>query len=136
MGSEPLYAKWPLLPLSQHVFTLTNAYATKKAQQASLKALQDAIAEDKDKTTQRSELQPDQYTSALNMNTPLHVSVTWNSITELFVALAEAATNPSTAFPKSEEEAPDRTSLYLALSATACAAVAAVMIWRRSANSV
>lgn len=47
MGSEPLYAKWPLLPLSQHVFTLTNAYATKKGQQASIKALQDAIAEDK-----------------------------------------------------------------------------------------
>lgn len=47
MGSEPQYAKWPLLPLSQHVFTLTNAYATKPAQQAAAKALQDAIAEDK-----------------------------------------------------------------------------------------
>lgn len=47
MGSEPLYAKWPLLPLSQHVFTLTNAYATKPAQQAAIKALQDAIADDK-----------------------------------------------------------------------------------------
>ncbi|KAG6081816.1 ERMES complex Ca(2+)-binding regulatory GTPase gem1 [Claviceps sp. LM220 group G6] len=95
-----------------------------------------ALKADKDKTTQRSELQPDQYTSCLNMNTPLHVSVTWNSIAELFVALAEAATNPSLGYPKTEEEAPDRTSLYMALGATACAAVAAVMIWRRSTNAL
>lgn len=47
MGSEPQYAKWPLLPLSQHVFTLTNAYASKPAQQSAVKALQEAIAEDK-----------------------------------------------------------------------------------------
>lgn len=47
MGSDPQYAKWPLLPLSQHVFTLTNGYATKTAQQAAVKALQDVIAEDK-----------------------------------------------------------------------------------------
>ncbi|KAI1079928.1 mitochondrial Rho GTPase [Whalleya microplaca] len=95
-----------------------------------------ALKADKDKTTQRSELQPDQYTSGLMMSTPVHVSVTWHSIGELFVALAEAATNPSTAFPKSEEPPPDRTSLYLALGATTCAAVAAFMIWRRSTNSV
>jgi Ras family protein T1 len=70
------------------------------------------------------------------MNHPLHVSVTWNSISELFVALAEAATNPSTGFPKTDEEdVPDRTSLYMALGATACAAVAALMIWRRSTNA-
>lgn len=47
MGSDPQYAKWPLLPLSQHVFTITNAYATRPAQQAAVKALQDAITEDK-----------------------------------------------------------------------------------------
>lgn len=47
MGSDPQYVKWPLLPLSQHVFTLTNAYASKQAQQAAAKALQDAIAQDK-----------------------------------------------------------------------------------------
>ncbi|KAI0025961.1 EF hand associated-domain-containing protein [Xylariomycetidae sp. FL0641] len=101
-----------------------------------LPSIYTALKADKDKTTQRSELQPDQYTSGLMMGTPVHVSVTWNSIGELFVALAEAATNPSTAFPKSEEPPPDRTSLYLALGATTCAAVAAFMIWRRSTNSV
>lgn len=95
-----------------------------------------ALKADLDKTTQRSEMQPDQYTVTLMMNAPLHVSVTWNSISELFVTLAEAAANPSTAFPKSEEEPPDRTSLYIAIGATACAAIAAVMIWRRTtANS-
>lgn len=47
MGSDPLYVKWPLLPLAQHVFTVTNAYATKPTQQAAVTALQDAIAEDK-----------------------------------------------------------------------------------------
>ncbi|KAI1101750.1 mitochondrial Rho GTPase [Jackrogersella minutella] len=101
-----------------------------------LPSIYTALKADKDKTTQRSELQPDQYTSSLMMSTPVHVSVTWNSIGELFVALAEAATNPSTAFPKSEEPPPDRTSIYLALGATTCAAVAAFMIWRRSTNSI
>lgn len=100
-----------------------------------LPALYTALKADRDKTTQRSELQPDAYTSSINMNSPLHVSVTWNSISELFVALAEAATNPSTAFPKSDEPQPDRTGLYLALTATTCAALAAFMIWRRSTNS-
>ncbi|KAG5929920.1 hypothetical protein E4U42_003981 [Claviceps africana] len=45
MGSDPQYAKWPLLPLSQHVFTLTNSYASKTVQQAAIKSLQDAIAQ-------------------------------------------------------------------------------------------
>jgi len=47
MGSDPQYAKWPLLPLAQHVFTLTNSYATRPAQQAAAKSLQDAITEHK-----------------------------------------------------------------------------------------
>ncbi|KAK0709772.1 26S proteasome subunit RPN7-domain-containing protein [Lasiosphaeria miniovina] len=47
MGSDPQYAKWPLLLLAQHVFTLTNPYASRPAQQASAKSLQDAISEHK-----------------------------------------------------------------------------------------
>lgn len=50
MGSDPQYAKWPLLPLSQAVFTLTNPYASRNGgvqQQAAAKTLQDAIAEHK-----------------------------------------------------------------------------------------
>lgn len=94
-----------------------------------------ALKADLDKTTQRSEQQPDQYTLGLMMSSPLHVSVTWHSISDLFVTLAEAAINPSTAFPKSEEEAPDRTSLYVAAGAALCAAVAAAVIWKRTTAS-
>lgn len=47
MGSEPQYAKWPLLPLSQHVFTLTNPYAARATQDAAAKKLQEAIEEHK-----------------------------------------------------------------------------------------
>ena len=99
-----------------------------------LPAIYAALKADRDKTNQRSEMQPDEYTLSLSMNPPLHVSVTWNSISELFVTLAEAATNPTLAFPKNEEEAPDRTGIYVALGATACAVVAVAMIWRRTTN--
>ncbi|EPE25462.1 Winged helix DNA-binding protein [Glarea lozoyensis ATCC 20868] len=47
MGSDPQYAKYPLLPLAQHIFTLTNPSSAKPAQQISLKSLQDAINEHK-----------------------------------------------------------------------------------------
>lgn len=100
-----------------------------------LPSIYTALKADQDRTTQRSELQPDEYTSSLNMSSPLHVSATWNSISELFVTLAEAATNPSTAYPKSEEDAPDRTSFYVAAGAVACAALAAAMIWKRTNNA-
>jgi Ras family protein T1 len=101
-----------------------------------LPAVYTALKADQDKTTQRSEDQPDEYTRNLNMPSPLHVSARWNSISELFVTLAESATHPSTAFPKSEEEMVDRTGMYVALGAIACAGVAAFMIWRRTANSI
>jgi hypothetical protein len=45
MGSDPQYAKYPLLPLAQHIFALTNPSAPKATQQTSLKSLQDAITE-------------------------------------------------------------------------------------------
>ncbi|KAG7117331.1 Mitochondrial Rho GTPase 1 like protein [Verticillium longisporum] len=100
-----------------------------------LPAVYTALKADRDKTMQRCEQQPDEYTHELMMSAPLHVSVTWGSISELFIALAEAATNPSIAFPRSEEPPVDRTPLYVALGATACAGLAAFMIWRRSTNS-
>ena len=48
-------------------------------------AVYTAMKADLDKTMQRCEQQPDEYTSALKMSPPLHVSATWNSISELFV---------------------------------------------------
>ncbi|CAK7200778.1 proteasome regulatory particle subunit [Sporothrix eucalyptigena] len=47
MGSDPQYTKWPLLPLSQQVFALTNPYAGRTAQQTAAKVVQDAISEHK-----------------------------------------------------------------------------------------
>ncbi|KAH0545204.1 ERMES complex Ca(2+)-binding regulatory GTPase gem1 [Glutinoglossum americanum] len=100
-----------------------------------LPAIYVALKADQDKTTQRSEQQPDEYTNELRMAPPLHVSATWSSISELFVHIAEAATYPSTAFPKQEEEPVDRTNLYIAIGATICAAAAFVIIWRRTTSS-
>lgn len=64
-----------------------------------LPSLYVALKADRDRSTQRTPLQPHDYTAALAFPPPLHVSVTWDSISELFVQLAEAATYPSTAFP-------------------------------------
>lgn len=114
-----------------HIIALREKYP----QLDELPAIYTALKADQDKTMQRSKMQPDEYTVSQNMSTPLHVSVTWHSISEFFVTLGEAATNPALAFPKVEEEAPDRTSLYIALGATACALVAAGMIWRRTKNA-
>ena len=96
-----------------------------------LPALYVALKADRDKTTQRAEVQPEDYTSGLGMSKPLHVSVTWESISELFVRIAETAVWPASGFPKSEEEVGDRTNLYIALGAVLCAGAAFVAIWRR-----
>ena len=90
-----------------------------------------ALKADNDKTTQRTEVQPDEYTIEAGLNKPLHVSVTWPSISDLFVQISEAALSPSTAFQKNEEENIDRTNLYIALGAVVCAGAAFVAIWRR-----
>lgn len=97
-----------------------------------LPALYVALKADNDKAIQRGEVQPEEYTATLGMNKPLHVSVTWASISELFVQIADAAMWPGTAFPKTDEDALfDRTSLYLALGAVVCASAAFVVIWKR-----
>lgn len=92
-----------------------------------------ALKADLDRTTQRAEHQPHEYTAMLNMpSPPLHVSVTWSSIQEVFVHIAEAAMEPSTAFPRSEEDVEGKwMSWGIALGAVVCAGAAAVMIWRR-----
>lgn len=96
-----------------------------------------ALKADLDRTTQRAEHQPHEYTALLNMpGPPLHVSVTWSSIQEVFVHIAEAAMEPSTAFPRSEEDVEGKwMSWGIALGAVVCAGAAAVMIWRRVSGS-
>jgi mitochondrial Rho GTPase 1 len=105
---------------------------TKHPQLDELPAVFTALKADMDKATQRAQVQPEAYTAHLNMSAPLHVSVKWSSISELFVALAEAATHPASAFPKAEEQPVDRTNWVIVGSGVVCVAVAAGMIWRRS----
>ncbi|KAK3678596.1 ERMES complex Ca(2+)-binding regulatory GTPase gem1 [Recurvomyces mirabilis] len=91
-----------------------------------------ALKADQDRAVQRTETQPDAHCEALKMAKPMHVSVNWTSINDFFVHLAECATYPAQAFPKSEEEPVDRTALYIALGATICAGVAFAWVWKRN----
>lgn len=100
-----------------------------------LPAIYTALKADQDRAVQRTEVQPDVYAETAKMNKPLHVSVTWSSISELFIHLAECATYPSTAFPKSDEEPVDRTALYIAIGATVCAAAAFAVVWKKSMSN-
>lgn len=91
-----------------------------------------ALKADQDKTVQRGEVQPDEYTAGLNMASPMHVSVAWGNISEFIVHLAESATNPPTALPRQEQEQADRTPIYIALGATICAVTAFAIIWKKN----
>ena len=98
-----------------------------------------ALKADLDRTTQRAEVQPDEYTvqvQRMPQGPPLHTSVTWASISELFVTISEAALEPATGFPKKREEDDDSQWMRygIAIGAVVCAGAAAAVIWRR-ANS-
>ncbi len=93
-----------------------------------------ALKADQDKATQRTDVRPEDVTAALGLNAPLHVSVTWTSISELFVQIAEAAMSPGTALPRTDDSETglvDRVSVYMALAATVCAGAAFLAIWKR-----
>lgn len=98
-----------------------------------------ALKADLDKTTQRSENQPDEYVTQIQrmpQGPPIHTSVTWPHIQELFVAISESALEPINAYPKSLEDE-DNTKLLrygIVFGAFVCAAAGAAIIWRR-ANS-
>lgn len=104
-----------------------------------LPAVYVALKADLDRTTQRAEVQPDQYTAQIlrmPQGPPLHTSVRWRSIQELFVTIAEAALEPTTAFPRSyeEENSGKWMSYAIALGAVVCAGATAVVIWRRASG--
>ncbi|KAF2452854.1 EF hand associated-domain-containing protein [Lineolata rhizophorae] len=99
---------------------------------AGLPAVYVGLKADRDKTTQRCEEQPDEYAASRGMGAPMHVSVKWSSISELFVHLAESARNPASAMPKSDDEPPDRTGWYIAFGVGACAAAALAIMWKKS----
>ncbi|KAK4549516.1 ERMES complex Ca(2+)-binding regulatory GTPase gem1 [Oleoguttula mirabilis] len=111
-----------------HIVDLRQRYPALNA----LPSVYTALKADQDRAVQRTEVQPDVYCEGLKMAKPLHVSVSWASISEFFVHLAECATYPSQAFPRSDEEAVDRTALYIALGATVCAGAAFAWVWKRN----
>lgn len=59
-----------------------------------------ALKADLDKQQQRCDLQPENYTRDLFLNSPSHISSSWTtSLHELFIQLVDAAKTPSTATP-------------------------------------
>lgn len=91
-----------------------------------------ALKTDMDKSTQRGDVEPEEYTTALGMAKPLHVSVTWGSISELFVQIAEAALWPGGALsPVNEEEEIDWMRWGIVGGAVVVVTAAAAGIWRR-----
>ena len=79
-----------------------------------LPAVYAALKADQDKTTQRFEMQPEEYTRELGMSAPLHVCASWTSISELFANVADAALFPNTASPRTEPESAERTNVWVA----------------------
>jgi mitochondrial Rho GTPase 1 len=112
---------------------------TTHAHLADLPSVYVALKADLDRTTQRAEVQPDIYTAELQrmpQGPPIHTSVTWSSIQELFVAIAEAGLEPIHAYPKPlEDEDNGKLLRYgIALGAVVCAGAVAGVIWKRAAG--
>ncbi|KAH9827798.1 mitochondrial Rho GTPase 1-like [Teratosphaeria destructans] len=116
-----------------HILELRRKYPALHA----LPSVYTALKADRDRAVQRTEVQPDVYCEELKLGKPLHVSVNWGSISDFFVHLAESATFPAQAFPKSDaEDAGDRTALYVALGAVMCALGAFAWVWRRNSSTI
>lgn len=93
-----------------------------------------ALKADMDKSTQRGDVQPEEYTSSLGMAKPLHVSVTWGSVGEVFVSVAEAALWPGGALPKGMEadEEVDWLRWWVVGGAVVAVGAAVAGIWKRA----
>jgi Ras family protein T1 len=119
-----------------HIPTLRKTYPHLE----DLPSLYVALKADLDRTMQRAEVQPEEYVSQIQrmpQGPPISTSVTWPSIQEVFVAVAQAALEPASAFPRSvEDDDEGRLMRYgLVLGVVVCAGAAAVIIWRRSMSS-
>lgn len=96
-----------------------------------------ALKADTDRVKQNYEVQPEEYTDQLRMQKPLHVSVAWGSVQELFVRVAEVGLDPGSVFAKGEgngegdEGNEGRMALWIAIGAVGVVAAAFVGIWRR-----
>ncbi|PRT55922.1 Mitochondrial Rho GTPase 1 [Wickerhamiella sorbophila] len=94
-----------------------------------------ALKADLDRQQQRTDVQPDRYTTQIGLAAPLHVSAEWpSSLSALFVQLVDAAMRPGPATPQIADM-PEEDSVYqviLAIGTTAMAAGVAYLLWRRS----
>jgi mitochondrial Rho GTPase 1 len=97
---------------------------------ADLPSVYVALKADLDRTTQRAQYQPDQYTTDVQrmpQGPPIHTSVTWPSIQELFVRISEAGLEPIGAYPRPLQDEDDGKLMRygIAVGAVVCAASAA-----------
>ncbi|KAJ9612801.1 ERMES complex Ca(2+)-binding regulatory GTPase gem1 [Knufia peltigerae] len=98
-----------------------------------------ALKADLDRTMQRVDHQPEEYTAQIQrmpQGPPISTSVTWPSIQDLFVVLSEAGLDPVTAYPRllEEDDGGQLMRYGLVLGVVVCAGAAAVVIWRRSTS--
>lgn len=100
-----------------------------------------ALKADLDKQQQRCDVQPENYTRDLFLNSPLHISSAWTtSLHELFIQLVDAAKLPSASTPGLESE-PETTDienikhLVMAGGAIASMCIVSVWIWRSAIQS-
>lgn len=100
-------------------------------------ALYVALKADMDRSTQQGEVQPEEWTAAKGLGKPLHVSVTWGSIGEVFVNVAEAAVWPAAALGKGaeagerEKDGGEWVAWWAVGGAVLAIGAAAVGLWRR-----
>lgn len=92
-----------------------------------------ALKADLDKQQQRSDVQPENYTRELFLNSPLHISSSWtSSLHELFIQLVDAANKPMNATPGLEVDkaAADQENLkHIMMAGGALGVMALVSIW-------
>ena len=133
-----------------HIVSLRRKYAKNLEDMPSVTA---ALKADLDKAVQRCDIQPDEWGSASSSLTqdskkadssgatlgaapPMHTSVRWGSISELFVHLAECATYPAQALPKRGNEGADRTTFYIAGAGVVAAVAIGAVWWKKSGGNL
>lgn len=115
-------------------FAYVKELRTQHTQLEEMPSLYVALKADMDRSTQRGDVQPEEYTTSLGIAKPLHVSVTWGSIGEAFVQVAEAALWPDRALPEGregEEQEVDWMRWAVVCGAIVVLGAAVAGIWRR-----
>ncbi|KAK9450243.1 EF hand associated-domain-containing protein [Limtongia smithiae] len=117
----------------QHIVELRSKYK----QLDRLPVVFAALKADLDKQQQRSDMQPDAYTRDIGLSTPIHVSSIWMpTMAELFVLLAEAAQNPSTATPVLEPEQKESPVVPIAIALGSITALVGAVAWMVRSGAV